>query len=119
MLPILINLTGGPPGITRDTFTDEVAGETVVTFQYYVFGLAQSVAEEYLERSQPLAWGLAALMRPQTGDRAEQKYRCLRAITRAELGEKRQLMLFNLVETYLELEGEDRSLSPCTAALEN
>ncbi len=108
VLPILINLTGGPPGITRDTFTDSVGGETVATFRYYVFGLAQSVAEEFLERSQPLAWGLAALMRSKTGDRAEQKYRCLRAIAGAELGEKRRLMLFNIVETYIELEGEDQ-----------
>ncbi len=68
----------------------------------------QSVAEEFLERSQPLAWGLAALMRSKSGDRAEQKFRCLRAIAEAELGEKRRLMLFNIVETYLELEGEDQ-----------
>ena len=85
-------MRGGPPGVTKAKVVDEVEGEIINVFHYYVLGLEKSVAEEFLKRPEPLAWGLAALMRPKSGDRAEQRFRCLQSIARGALGEMREQM---------------------------
>jgi Domain of unknown function (DUF4351) len=107
VIPILVNLTGGPAGVTEVEWIDEVLGRKVARFRYFNFGLSGSLAEEYLERPQPLAWGLSALMRSEKWDRVEQKVRCLRAIATAGLSEKQEVQLLDLVQTYLELEGPE------------
>ena len=108
VIPIVVNLKGGPPGITRQTVVDQVGGEVINTFHYYVLGLEQSPAEEFLEREEPLAWGLAAMARPRSGDRAEQRFRCLQKVARGRLDELREQLLVNLVETYLPLAGDEK-----------
>jgi hypothetical protein len=55
----------------------------------------------------PLAWALAALMKPGSMSRAEHKMACLRRIAGARLDELQRLLLANCVETYLELDGRD------------
>ncbi len=107
VIPILVNLSGGPPGITEAEWVDAVLGRKVARFRYLNFGLSGSLAEEYLARPQPLAWGLAALMRSGKWDRVEQKVRCLGAIAAAGLSEKQEVQLLDLVQTYLELEGTE------------
>ena len=107
VIPILVNLSGGPAGVTEVEWIDEVLGRKVARFRYFNFGLSGSLAEEYLERPQPLAWGLAALMRSRKWDRVELKIRCLRAIATADLSEKQEVQLLDLVQTYLELEGPE------------
>lgn len=107
VIPILINLSGGPPGVTEAGWIDEVLGREVANFRYVSFGLSGSLAEEFLDRPQPLAWGLAALMRSKTWDRVEQKIRCLRAIVSADVNEKQGMLLLDLVHTYLELQGPE------------
>src|SRR5262249_51452944 len=67
------------------------------------FGLAGCDPEEYLARPEPLAWGLAALMRGGTLTRPALKLACLRQILRADLDEKRRMLLVDCVEEYLEL----------------
>jgi hypothetical protein len=75
-------------------------------FHYFAFGLSRSRAEEYLERPEPLAWALAALMGRCTLTAAQHKADCLRPIARADLDDVRRIVLANCVETYVELDEE-------------
>lgn len=68
-----------------------------------MFGVGGCRAEDYVVRPEPLAWGLAALMRSDRWGRAEHKLECLRPIARSSLDEARQVLLVNAVETYLQL----------------
>lgn len=104
--PILVNLKGGRPGIHRKVLEEGFEPETA-RFRYRVLGLSGSRAEEYLARPEPLAWALAALMRPGSWSRAELKIECLRRIATADVSANGRWMLGNWVETYLQLGQRD------------
>lgn len=108
VLPILLALRGGPAGVERRSVVDRLGEAEVARFTYWVFGLSRSRAADWVDRPQPLAAALAALMRPQEHDRAEQKLRCLATIGRAGLDEAREFLLVDLVETYLKLNDVDQ-----------
>jgi hypothetical protein len=107
VVPILACLRRGRPGIALETVSDDELGLEVGCFRFYAFGLEGCRAEDYLSRSEPLAWALAALMRPEGLSRAEHKMACLRKIAGARLNDLRRFLLVNCVETYLKLEGRD------------
>jgi hypothetical protein len=107
VLPIALSLRGGPPGITVRTVVEAELGAEIDCFRYYLFGLQGCRAEDYLARDQPLAWALAALMKPEALSRAEHKFACLRRIAASRLRGLRRFLLVNCVETYLQLEGRD------------
>lgn len=103
VLSIVLNLRGGRPGICVNTLEEDLDGPQLATFRYVAFSLAGCSAEEYLERPEPLAWGLAALMNPGSMSRVEHKLACLRRIAAADLTDQKRFLLVNCVETYLEL----------------
>jgi hypothetical protein len=105
VLPIVLILQGGPPGVRRETRKEVCATLRVAGFRYHAFGLSRCQAEDYLERPQSLAWALAALMRPGRRTRAELKMACLRRIAAADLAGNQSFLLVNFVETYLQLTG--------------
>jgi hypothetical protein len=107
VIPILVNLTGGAPGISRAVLAEGVDDPETARFRFHVFSLSGCQAEEYLERSEPLAWALAALMRRGQWSRAEHRLACLRRIAAADLPELQRFLLVNCVETYLQLSGRD------------
>ena len=78
-----------------------------VRFRYRVFGLSGCQAAEYLDRSESLAWALAALMRPGKWSRARHKIECLRRIAAADLTPSSRWLLGNWVETYLQLDDRE------------
>ena len=106
VLPIVVYLRGGPAGVAKETLTTRLWDEDMEVFHYFAFGLSRSRAEEYLQRPEPLAWALAALMRRGTLTVAEHKAECLRPIARADLDDVRRIVLANCVETYVELDEE-------------
>ena len=108
VFPLVVNLRGGRPGVTRGTFSTRVLDSEVARFHYTTFGLAGCRAEDYLARPEPLAWGLAALMSPAHMRPAEHKIACLQAIAKARLGEVEEFLLGNCVETYLLSSGQRR-----------
>ncbi|HEX3529659.1 MAG TPA: hypothetical protein VH988_21580 [Thermoanaerobaculia bacterium] len=55
VLPILLRLRGGKPGIRFESMVGAELGPEIVRFNYYSFGLARSRAEDYLAKDQPLA----------------------------------------------------------------
>ena len=107
VLPILVNLRGGLPGVRLEVLEDEFDDPATALFRYRVWGISGCSAEEYLAQPEPLAWALAALMRPGRWSRAELKIECLRRIAGAKLPTGKTHMLVNWVETYLKLTGRD------------
>ena len=103
LLTILLNLRGGPPGIHRIRLEGELTDPELSSFQYLAFGLGGCVATDYLERTEPLAWALAAVMRSGSLSKAEHKLACLSRIAAACLDKGRELILVNFVEEYLPL----------------
>lgn len=103
LLTILLNLRGGRPGIHRIRLDGELTDPDLSSFQYLAFGLAGCAAADYLEKTEPLAWALAAVMRSGSLSRAEHKLACLSRIAAARLHESREILLVNFVEEYLPL----------------
>ncbi len=107
VLSILINLRGGRAGVRRERLRERFGDEEAVRFQYRAFSLSGCQAAEYLALPEPLAWALAALMRPGTWSRAEQKIECLRRVAAADLPGRSRLLLGNWIETYIQLDDRD------------
>jgi hypothetical protein len=107
VLPVLVNLKGGRPGLHREALAEGFEEMETARFRYRAFSLSGCRAEDYLALVEPLAWALAALMRRGRWSRAEQKIECLRRIAAAELSGSRRWLLGNWVETYLQLRGRD------------
>ncbi len=103
VLSIVIHLKRGRPGVRLLALDEDFLGPDLADFRYVAFGLAGCDAAEYLARPEPLAWGLAALMRPGSLTRPDLKLACLSRIAAADLDDARRLLLFNCVEMYLEL----------------
>jgi hypothetical protein len=109
VLTILVNLRGGSAGVQQEVVRKGARHREISTFRYTVFGLAGCQAEDYLNRPEPLAWALAALMRPGRLSRAELKIECLRRLAHAglDLDARQVLLLVECVQTYLQLNAEE------------
>ena len=83
--------------------SDKAEGVEVCRFRYVAFCLGQSRAKEFVDRPQPLAPGLAALMRSRW-DPVEKRLRCLKAIGHADVDEARRFLLAKVVDLYVELD---------------
>jgi len=106
VLPIVVYLRGGK-GLTEDQYRVVLFGREQLRFRYMSVGLAQLAAEEYLERS-PLAAALAALMsRARVLDQVALRAAMLWQIAKSTLGEAQKFLLFNVVETYFELDEDE------------
>ena len=108
VFPVVIYLTRGAGGLGRDHYQESVFGEVVVDFHYHRVGVPDLDADDYLRSDNPLAYGLAALMRPGPRGRVATKAECLIRIARAVLDESRKLVLANCVETYLRLDENEQ-----------
>jgi hypothetical protein len=107
ILSIVLYLDRGEAGIRVATLFEEAPDEGLEGFRYMAFGLAGCDAAEYLARPEPLAWGLAALMRPGKLTRPALKLSCLRRIATADLDDARRILLVDCVEAYLELNSDE------------
>jgi hypothetical protein len=65
------------------------------------------LAEDYVDRPQPLAAALAALMRSRLWDKVEQKLFCLEAVGRARLPLEQEYVLAKVVESRIDLNPEE------------
>jgi hypothetical protein len=105
---VVIYVRGGPPGLREQEHSVKSFGRQPWTFRYTSLGLSGASGREYLERPEPLAWGLAALMRPEGfRSRARLGVDCLtRILADPDLDEARCHRLVNCVETYVESDEE-------------
>jgi hypothetical protein len=81
-----------------------------VTFRCRRIGVPDLSAEQYLQRDNPLAFGLVALMKPGERHAAEVKADCRFNIARALIDEAHKRRLANCVETYLRLDVSEEGL---------
>lgn len=108
VVPIVLYLRGGPVDVLAATVEERFEDQHLASFTYFAFGLSRSEAPEYLDRPEPLAWALAALMRRRELSPARHKLACLRRIARAPLDDAGRFLLVNCVETYVQLNDEGR-----------
>jgi len=109
VLSIVLYLERGLRGIQWRTLGEDLFGPGRTDFHYLAFGLAGCDPAAYLARPEPLAWGLAALMRGGDLLRPALKLACLDRIAAADLKEDRRLLLIDCVEMYLELNPEEEA----------
>ncbi len=107
VLSIVVYLQRGRAGVQVLALDEHLLGRDLADFRYVAFGLAGCDPGEYLSRPEPLAWGLAALMRKGTLSRPALKLACLGRIAAAEMEETRRMLLVDCVEAYLELNPEE------------
>lgn len=107
VLPLAIHITGGKAGIQTQSHRELAWGHEVCRFSYSSLGLARADAEAFLNRPEPLAWALAALMKPRQLKRWQVKLQALVRIARAPLTQVQTFLLVNLVNTYAKLKGEE------------
>jgi hypothetical protein len=104
--PVLLSvvyLRGGRPGINLESAAIcKVFGMEVLRIFYTSFNLSEARGDYYLERPEPLAWALAALMRPVRLSPAEHKLACLRRIAAADLSDRERSLLIACVEEWME-----------------
>jgi predicted transposase YdaD len=105
VLTIEVCLKRGLSGVRLETWENPF-GPDFSRFRYVSLGLAGCRAAEYLDRPEPLAWALAALMDPGSWSRAELKMACLRRIAGLK-GRTDPFLLVDCVENYLQLEPEE------------
>jgi hypothetical protein len=104
VIPIVLYLRGGPPGVSARTVDEHFGKLFLGSFGYLAFGLSGSDARSYLERWEPLAWGLAALMRGGGLPAVHKKLTCLHRIAEeATLDDVARFLLVDCVETYVQL----------------
>ena len=106
ILPILLNLRGGRPGVSLEVLKEGV-GAARVTFPYHLLGLSGCQAEEWLARPEPIAWAFAALMRSKSWSRAELKIECLRRVRKSEVTGFRKEVLVNWLIACVRLTGKN------------
>ena len=107
VLPILVNLRGGRPGVELVAFEEGFEPLSTGMFRYRALGLSGCRAAEWLLRPEPVAWALAALMDPGEWSRAELKVECLRRVQQWGVAGFGKEVLVNWIETYVQLSGED------------
>ena len=107
VLPILVNLRGGRPGVGLETLEEGFEVLPTGAFRYRVLSLSRCRAADWLLRPEPVAWAFAALMRPGTWSRAELKVECLRRVRQWRGTGFRKEVLINWIETYVQLSEED------------
>ncbi|HKH48004.1 MAG TPA: hypothetical protein VKM72_25375 [Thermoanaerobaculia bacterium] len=107
VLPILVNLRGGRPGVGLEVLEEGFEPLPTGAFRYRVLGLSGCRAADWLPRPEPVAWALAALVHPGRWSRAELKAECLRRVWQWEDTGFRKEVLVNWIETYVQLSGED------------
>jgi hypothetical protein len=115
--PVLLSvvyLRGGRPGPNLESAAvGTVYDMEIVRIFYTAFGLSEARADFYLERPEPLAWALAALMKPARRSRAEHKLACLQRIadsagSKTALSDRERSLLTSCVEQWMEMRPEDR-----------
>lgn len=107
VLPILVNLRGGRPGVELVAVEEGFEPLATGLFRYRSLGLSGCRAADWLLRPEPVAWAFAALMDPGEWSRAELKVECLRRVQQGGVAGFGKDILLHWIDTYVQLAGED------------
>jgi hypothetical protein len=102
--PVLLSvlyLRGGRPGVNLETApVCRILNMDILRIYFSAFGLGGCRAEYYLERPEPLAWALSALMEPFRNSRARHRELCLDRIAAAGLAAERRTLLESFITAF-------------------
>jgi hypothetical protein len=103
--PVLLSvlyLRGGRPGVNLETApVCRILDMDVLRIYFSAFGLGGCRAEHYLERPEPVAWALSALMPPVRHSRARHRELCRERVAASGLEEGRRDLLTRFIEAFL------------------
>jgi hypothetical protein len=108
VLPIALFLRVGLDGVGWDVYERYFWDRRVLRFEYPYIGLPALDAEQYVTGENILGVALAALMRVAPQRRAWLKEQALRRIHECQENDARRFLLFECVDAYLPLGGEQR-----------
>lgn len=109
VLPIVLYLSPGSGGLTREQYEEDSLGVEVVRFWYSVVGLPDLEGASYRAGESALGSALAALMKPGKVGRPRHKALCLLGVAQNTTDEARRALLQHVVESYARLdENEER-----------
>lgn len=103
VFPLVLHLSPGDGGITREEYTEDLLGERLLTFRYGAVNLPELSADDYLNETEPVGWALASGMRPGSAGRARLKFETLRRIAQSSVDDARTGLLGTVIETLLPL----------------
>ena len=109
VLPIVLYLAPGRAGLVRETYREQLFGQTYCTLRYWAVALPSFSAERFLRSRNLLAPALSALMRPGRLRRPVHKLQALDAVAAAETNEARRYMLAGVVGAYMVLSEVDEA----------
>ncbi len=108
VFPVVIYIRGGKTGLTSEEYREHLFGYEIQRFRYQTVQLARLDVEEYRKGVGPVGAALGALMdSSRTRERAQLRASLLLQVIESGLDDARQLLLANLIETYLELSPEE------------
>lgn len=97
----VVYLRGGRAGVHLESAAiSEAFGIELMRIFYTAIGLEGARAEYFLERPEPLAWALAALMRPLRRTPAEHLRACRERVAAAPLDEEKRALLHQGIEVF-------------------
>jgi len=105
--PIVIYLSAGTGGLHEEYYNETVFDEEFLHFRYHAVGLPDLSADDYLERANPLAAALSALMRSDKWSKVRHKLLSLQQIAVSEIDDARRSLLANVIESFLPLSARD------------
>jgi len=103
--PVLLHvlyLQGGRPGINLETAPIcRIFNMDLLRLYFTAFGIGGCRAEYYLERPEPVAWALAALMPALRLSRAQHRACCLERVAGCPLQEEQKALLRSCIDAFL------------------
>ena len=96
--PIVIYFTRGAGGLTRETYSEELLGEEIVTFRYRVVGLADLSASEWADKAGAVSASLATLMDSPRGTRGDRAFNSLKTVWTSNLNNAQKQVLSEIVD---------------------
>ena len=107
IVPIVLFLRGGQPGINVRSVEHRIGGFTVNRFSYWSLGVSKTEARSWLSRG-ALGVALATCARGDRLSKDEQKFLCMEALLGAGVDEAQEQLLVAAIETYLALNEEQK-----------
>lgn len=114
VLPIVLYLSKGTGGITKERHIEEFIDEETVSFTYNVISLGDLSAMKYLSGDSALGYALSSLMDGEGMSRVKQKALGFQGVSSEDLDEAKMSLLLYTIDKYIPLkvdqETEFRSL---------
>ncbi|MBM3495442.1 MAG: DUF4351 domain-containing protein [Armatimonadetes bacterium] len=109
VLPIVVYLTKGGAGLTRERYTEGLFGDTYASLRYWAIAIPSFSAERFLRSDSILGPALSALMRSGRHGRVRHKLLALSRVAKAQVDEARRSLLAHVVGQYLVLSAQQEA----------